>query len=141
MTRMRDPCQASVWRPRARDKDEAGEGAQAERRARVVRQGRRCDAERGQAALGLMSRDMEVEKLRAVYHFVKRYVLLVVVQCISIDLFPLSMIALYPSATSRESILAARSVRGPGQPSRPGPTRTRAVRHAARDDVREHPAR
>jgi hypothetical protein len=53
----------------------------------VVRQGRHRDVGHGQAALGLMSRYTEVEELRAVYYFVKRYVFLVVVQCMTVDLF------------------------------------------------------
>jgi hypothetical protein len=34
-----------------------------------------------------MRRDMEVEEFRAVYHFLKRYAFLVVMQCTTADLF------------------------------------------------------
>jgi hypothetical protein len=71
-----------------RDGGEAGEGAPAERRAQMVRKGCRCAVEHGQAALGLMRRDMEVEESKAVYHFLKRCAFLVVTQCTTVDLFP-----------------------------------------------------
>ena len=71
--------------------------------------------------LGLLSREVESEELRAVYHFVKR--LVAISLCLtSADLVAVSMTTLHPFSTSRESVLPVWSSTAQSRRSQPDAT-------------------